>query len=123
MKLFDIRRKHAIPGAADALPGRDTPLPVAAAHAVLGSPMQGPFPEQIEQAVFAMGCFWGVERVFWQQEGVYTTAVGYAGGHTQNPTYQEVCSGQTGHNEVVLVVFDPEVCSFEQLLKVVFYFP
>lgn len=118
MKLFDIRKKHAIPSAADALPGRSTALAVAEKHAVLGTPMLGPFPEHLEQAVFAMGCFWGVERVFWQLPGVYTTAVGYAGGPTPNPTYQEVCSGATGHTEVVLVVFDPEQIAYEALLKV-----
>ncbi|GAB5414812.1 MAG: peptide-methionine (S)-S-oxide reductase MsrA [Congregibacter sp.] len=118
MKLFDIRKKHAIPSAEDALPGRATPLAVAERHAVLDAPMRGPFPAGLEQAVFAMGCFWGVERLFWKLPGVYTTAVGYAGGHTPNPTYQEVCSGATGHTEVVLVVFDPAQLAYEDLLKV-----
>ncbi len=106
----------AMPGPDQALPGRDTPLPVAAAHFVNGHPLQAPFPEGMQQIVFGMGCFWGAERGFWQIEGVYTTAVGYAAGYTPNPTYREVCSGQTGHNEVVLVVFDPGLVSCEALL-------
>ncbi len=101
----------------DALPGRDDGMPVAARHAVLGTPMRPPFPEGLEQAVVAMGCFWGAERVFWQAEGVYTTAVGYAGGHTPNPTYEEVCSGRTGHTEAVLVVFDPAKISYGDILQ------
>ncbi len=92
-------------------------MPVPAEHAVLGHPLTGPFPEALEQAVFGMGCFWGAERIFWQADGVYTTAVGYAGGYTPNPTYEEVCSGSTGHTEVVLVAWDPVKTSFEQLLK------
>jgi peptide-methionine (S)-S-oxide reductase len=104
--------------AADALPGRETPMPLASAHAVLGTPMAPPFPEGMQQAVFGMGCFWGAERKFWEAPGVYTTAVGYAGGFTPNPTYQEVCSGRTGHTEVVLVVFDPAKTSYEGMLKV-----
>ncbi|MDP5054023.1 MAG: peptide-methionine (S)-S-oxide reductase, partial [Congregibacter sp.] len=103
MKLFDLRKKHALPDAQRALPGRDTPMPVAERHAVLDAPLRGPFPGQMQQAVFGMGCFWGVERLFWQQEGVFSTAVGYAGGHTPNPSYDEVCSGGTGHTEAVLV--------------------
>ncbi|MEM7166531.1 MAG: peptide-methionine (S)-S-oxide reductase MsrA [Planctomycetota bacterium] len=99
-----------------ALPGRDQPLPVPDAHHVLGQPLCPPFPEGFEQAVFGMGCFWGAERRFWQLSGVYTTAVGYLGGYTPNPTYEEVCSGGTGHNEVVLVVFDPTVIGYETLL-------
>ena len=118
VKLFDLRRKHALPTAETALPGRDAEMPVAAAHGVLGNPMKGPFPEGLEQAIFAMGCFWGVERMFWKLPGVYTTAAGYAGGFTPNATYDEVCSGKTGHTEVVLVVFDPEQTSFDALLKV-----
>src|SRR5947209_16603320 len=102
---------------ADALPGRDQQMPVAAAHAVLGAPMTPPFPDGMEQVVVGLGCFWGAERKFWQAPGVYTTAVGYAGGHTPNPTYDEVCSGRTGHTEVVLVVFDPDVVSYEELLR------
>lgn len=117
MGLFDIRKKHLMPSPQDALPGRDEAMPVPAKHFVNGNPLQGPFPQGYEQAVFGMGCFWGVERMFWQLEGVYTTAAGYAAGFTPNPTYREVCSGQTGHNEVVLVVYDPEVISYEALLK------
>ena len=101
-----------------ALPGRDTPIPVPERHDVLGTPMQPPFPEQMEQLVVGLGCFWGAERLFWGLDGVYTTAVGYAGGFTPNPSYEEVCSARTGHTEVVLVVFDPSKVSYEQLLKV-----
>ena len=104
MKLFSDPR---LPTAEEALPGRDEPIRVPAAHLVLGTPLTPPFPEGYEHAIFGMGCFWGAERMFWQADGVYTTAVGYAGGHTPNPTYEEVCSGRTGHTEVVLVVFDP----------------
>ena len=110
--------KQTLPTAEQALPGRDTPVTVAARHAVNGHPLQSPFPAGMQQAVFAMGCFWGAERRFWQQSGVYSTAAGYAGGHTPNPTYEEVCSGLTGHTEVVLVVFDPQVTSYAALLKV-----
>jgi peptide-methionine (S)-S-oxide reductase len=117
MSLFGIRKKHSIPDATSALPGRDTAMPVPAQHYVNGNPLQPPFPEHLEQAVFGMGCFWGVERIFWQLPGVYTTAVGYAAGVTPNPTYQEVCSGQTGHNEVVLVVYDPTQITYGALLK------
>ena len=92
-------------------------MPVPASHLVLGSPLVGPFPEGTDQAVFGMGCFWGAERVFWRAPGVYTTAVGYAGGYTPNPTYEEVCSGRTGHTEAVLVVFDPKVTSYDELLR------
>ena len=107
-----------LPSAEQALPGRDTPLPVPDAHYVNGHPLQAPFPAGMQQAVFALGCFWGAERRFWQQPGVWTTAVGYAGGHTPNPTYEETCSGLTGHTEAVLVVFDPQQISYEALLKV-----
>jgi len=107
-----------LPGAEQALPGRDTPLAVPDAHYVNGHPLQAPFPAGMQQAVFALGCFWGAERRFWQQPGVWTTAVGYAGGHTPNPTYEETCSGLTGHTEAVLVVFDPQLTSYEALLKV-----
>jgi peptide-methionine (S)-S-oxide reductase len=100
-----------------ALPGRDTEVPVAARHAVLGTSMKPPFPEGMEQIVLGMGCFWGAEKIFWQTPGVYTTAVGYAGGHTPNPTYEEVCSGSTGHAEVVLVVFDPAKTSLNEILR------
>ncbi len=107
-----------MPTADDALPGRDARMSVPAEHFVNGHPLEGPWPEQLEQAVFGLGCFWGAERRFWQTDGVYSTAVGYAGGITPNPTYEEVCSGRTGHTEVVLVVFDPEVVRFDALLKV-----
>jgi peptide-methionine (S)-S-oxide reductase len=100
-----------------ALPGRDEPMPVAARHEVLGTPLFPPFPEGLQRAVFGMGCFWGAERVFWQAEGVSTTAAGYAGGFTPNPSYEEVCSAATGHAEVVLAVFDPNVTSFEAMLQ------
>jgi peptide-methionine (S)-S-oxide reductase len=116
MDLFELRKKHAMPTAETALPGRDDAMPVPAAHFVNGHKLKGPFPEHLEQAIFGMGCFWGVERKFWQTRGVFTTAVGYAAGLTPNPTYQEVCSGMTGHNEVVLVVFDPAEVTYEQLL-------
>lgn len=109
-----------LPTAAEALPGRATAMPVPAAHFIHDRPLQGPFPEGMETAMFGLGCFWGAERRFWQKHGVYTTAVGYAGGHTPNPTYQEVCTGRTGHNEVVLVVFDPAVISYLDLLKAFF---
>jgi peptide-methionine (S)-S-oxide reductase len=100
-----------------ALPGRDAPMPVPARHEVLGTPIAPPFPEGLERIVVGMGCFWGAERVFWQADGVYTTAVGYAGGYTPNPTYEEVCSAGTGHAEVVLAVFDPAVTSYETMLR------
>ena len=108
--------KQRLPRAQDALPGRDTPLPLHNAHAVHGRPLQGEF-AGLEQVQFGMGCFWGAERVFWSLPGVVTTAVGYAGGSTPNPTYREVCSGQTGHAEVVLVVYDPAQVAFETLLQ------
>ena len=116
MGLF--RDKTRIPDPADALPGREERMPVVAAHAVLGNPMTPPFPEGFESAVFGLGCFWGAERIFWQAPGVWTTAVGYAAGHTRNPTYEEVCSGMTGHNEVVLVVFDPARTPYEAILRI-----
>ena len=102
----------------EALPGRDMPMPVIHDHTVLGTPLTGPFPSHLETAMFGLGCFWGAERVFWSIPGVYTTAVGYAAGKTPNPTYDEVCTGQTGHNEVVLVVFDPAVVTYADLLGV-----
>jgi peptide-methionine (S)-S-oxide reductase len=103
--------------AAEALPGRDDAMPVPARHEVLDTPIAPPFPEGLEQAVVAMGCFWGAERIFWQAPGVYMTAVGYAGGFTKNPTYEEVCSGRTGHTEAVLVVYDPKQTSYEEILR------
>ena len=111
-------KKTRMPEPEEALPGRTARMRVAPAHAVLGTPMEPPFAEGLQQAMFGLGCFWGAERKFWQQEGVHTTAVGYAAGYTPNPTYEEVCSGLTGHNEVVLVVFDPEQLPYEQLLRV-----
>ncbi len=117
MGLFDIRKKHLMPTVESALPGRDQEMPVPEQHFVNGRQLKGPFPDHLEMAMFGMGCFWGVERMFWQLPGVYTTAVGYAAGLTPNPSYQEVCSGQTGHNEVVLAVFDPGEVSYADLLK------
>jgi peptide-methionine (S)-S-oxide reductase len=112
-------RKSEMVRAEDALPGRtDQTMPVPATHHVNGNPIAGPWPDGFKTAIFAMGCFWGAERIFWQTPGVYSTAVGYAGGFSPNPTYEEVCSGRTGHAEVVLAVFDPEQVSFDQLLKV-----
>ena len=116
--MFFTRKKSTMVPAGEALPGRPDAIPTAESHFVNGNPLKGPFPEGLETAMFGMGCFWGVERMFWKLEGVYTTAVGYAGGYTPNATYQEVCTGQTGHNEVVLVVFDPDVISYEALLQV-----
>jgi len=115
MHLFRNKTSMVEPG--DALPGRDQPIPVPARHDVLGNPIAPPFPEGLERAVFGMGCFWGAERIFWQAEGVWTTAVGYAGGYTPNPTYEEVCSGRTGHAEVLLAVFDPNVTSYDAMLR------
>ena len=112
------RDKTRMPAAEDMLPGRARAMPVAATHAVLGTPTQPPFPSQMQSLIVGMGCFWGAERVFWQAEGVYTTAVGYAGGGTPNPTYEEVCSGRTGHAEVVLVVFDPGVTRIDAMLRI-----
>jgi len=115
MRLFG--KSLELPNAAEALPGRATPMPVGDRHFVNGQPMQGPFAAGLQQAVFGLGCFWGAERRFWLMDGVVSTAVGYAGGHTPNPTYQEVCSGATGHAEVVLVVFDPAKVSYDALLR------
>lgn len=115
--MFTLRKKTQIPSAEEAMPGRATPHAVPARHYVNGNSMQTPFPEGISTVFFGLGCFWGAERCFWQLDGVYSTAVGYAGGHTVNPTYQDVCSGQTGHNEVVLVAFDETAIGFSSLLK------
>jgi peptide-methionine (S)-S-oxide reductase len=114
--LFN-RKPPTIVDAATALPGRETEMPVPARHEVLGTPLRPPFPEGVQTVVLGMGCFWGAERIFWQAEGVYSTAVGYAGGFTPNPTYEEVCSGQTGHTEVVLVAFDTARTGLEEMLK------
>jgi peptide-methionine (S)-S-oxide reductase len=114
--MFGLRDKTSLVDRESALRGRETEIPVPERHAVLGTPMKPPFPEGFEQIVVAMGCFWGAERVFWQAPGVYTTAVGYAGGFTPNPTYEEVCSGKTGHAEAVLVVFDPAKTSYDKML-------
>lgn len=114
---MNLLRKLSLPSAEDALPGRVETMPVPPQHFVNGRPMREPFPEGMERFVGGLGCFWGAERAFWQLEGVFTTAVGYAGGHTPNPTYEEVCSGATGHTEVVLAIFDPTVISYRDLLR------
>jgi peptide-methionine (S)-S-oxide reductase len=116
--MFMFKKSLDIPSKADALPGRPNPIRTAATHFVNGNPLKGPYPAGLETAIFGLGCFWGAERKFWELgDGIYTTAVGYAGGPTPNPTYEEVCSGRTGHNEVVLVVYDPKKISYEKLLK------
>ena len=115
--MFLFSKPTAMVQPDEALPGRDEQMPVPAAHEVLGTPIAPPFPEGLEQAIVGMGCFWGAERVFWRAPGVYTTAVGYAGGYTKNPTYEEACSGRTGHTEAVLVVFDPKETSYEEILR------
>jgi Peptide methionine sulfoxide reductase len=116
--MFFMRKTTALPSATEALPGRATPIPTATRHFVNGRALQPPYPEGLEQAVFGLGCFWGAERKFWELgDGIFTTAVGYAGGYTPNPTYEEVCSGRTGHTEAVLVVFDPKKVPYEKLLK------
>ena len=115
--MFFTKRPVEVPNATTALPGRDQATEIANKHFVLGNPITGPIPDGFQQAMFGMGCFWGVERIFWQIAGVWTTAVGYAGGQTKNATYEDVCSGKTGHNEVVWVVFDPAIVSYETLLK------
>ena len=116
--MFMSRKKPEMPTAATALEGRAEPIPTASQHFVIkGRPLKGPWPAGLETAMFGLGCFWGAERKFWEMPGVWTTAVGYAGGSTPNPTYQEVCSGQTGHTEAVLVVFDPKQVSYDALLK------
>jgi peptide-methionine (S)-S-oxide reductase len=115
--MFGLRHKTTMVDPAAALPGRDRVMPVPASQYVLGTPLKPPFPDGLEQLIVGMGCFWGAERVFWQTAGVYTTAVGYAGGFTPNPTYEEVCSGRTGHAEVVLVVFDPAKVPYSEILR------
>lgn len=115
--MFAPGKLNGMPRPEEALPGRDVPMAVPDKHHVLGTPLRAPFPAGLQQAIFGLGCFWGAERKFWQHSGVYTTAVGYAAGYTPNPTYQEVCSGYTGHNEVVLVVFDPAQTGYDDLLK------
>ncbi|UCH30624.1 MAG: peptide-methionine (S)-S-oxide reductase MsrA [Myxococcales bacterium] len=116
--FFASEKKLRMPTPEQALPGRDTEMPVAGKHFVLDAPLRGPFPEDTQQAMFGLGCFWGAERKFWEKVGVFTTAVGYAAGATPNPTYEEVCSGLTGHNEVVLVVYRPAEVTYDELLKV-----
>ena len=116
--MFNFRKRLDLPTKAEALPGRDAPIPTAERHFVNGHPLKGPYPDGAEKAIFGLGCFWGAERKFWELgDGVYVTAAGYSGGVTPNPTYEEVCSGLTGHNEVVLVVFDPAKISYEALLR------
>ena len=116
--MFMFKKSLDLPSKDQALPGRPDPIRPAAKHFVNGNPLKGPYPAGLEMAIFGMGCFWGAERKFWELgDGIYATAVGYAGGHTPNPTYEEVCSGRTGHNEVVLVVYDPKKVSYEKLLK------
>lgn len=116
--MFGFGKKTVIPRPEEALPGRSEAMPVPARHFVNGHPLTPPFPDGLEFAIFGLGCFWGAEQKYWESRGVYSTAVGYAGGHTPNPTYREVCSGRTGHNEVVWAVFDPAVVSYEELLKI-----
>ncbi|MET0183604.1 MAG: peptide-methionine (S)-S-oxide reductase MsrA [Caulobacterales bacterium] len=118
--MFATRKKLELPTAAEALPGRAAPIPTSKTHYVSGHPIQPPFPGGLEEAQFALGCFWGAERKFWQTDGVYATAVGYGGGLTPNPTYEEVCSGRTGHTELVRVIFDPQKVSYGALLKLFF---
>jgi peptide-methionine (S)-S-oxide reductase len=112
------QKKLILPDAAQALPGRSAEMPVPESHFVTGNPLKGPFPDGLRKAAFGLGCFWGAERLFWEMSGVYTTASGYAGGLTPNPDYREVCSGMTGHTEVVLIVYDPETVSYDELLAV-----
>jgi peptide-methionine (S)-S-oxide reductase len=115
--MFSFRKKTTLPTPTEALPGRAAPIPTAETHFVSGRALKGPYPEGLQKAMFGLGCFWGAERKFWQLPGVWVTAVGYAGGFTPNPTYEETCSGRTGHNEVVLVVYDPAKVSYDDLLK------
>ena len=116
--MYGMGKKTRMPAPGEALPGRTVKMPVPAQHHVNGHPLEPPYPEGMETALFGLGCFWGAERKFWEVHGVYSTSVGYAGGYTPNPGYQEVCSGMTGHNEVVQVVYDPAIVSYEQLLRV-----
>ncbi len=118
MALFGLGKKLTLPSTTEALPGRNQPMPIPSTHFVNGNPLAPPYPPPMELALFGLGCFWGAERKFWQLPGVFSTAVGYAAGVTPNPTYQEVCTGMTGHNEVVQVVYDPAQVSYEELLKV-----
>jgi peptide-methionine (S)-S-oxide reductase len=118
--MFSLKKLLQVPSPQDALPGRAQPIPTAEKHFVSGRPLKGPYPEGFEQAMFGLGCFWGAEKAFWNIPGVWVTAVGYAAGHTPNPTYEEVCSGATGHNEAVLVVYDPKQVSYGQLVKAFF---
>jgi len=118
--MFGTKQKERMPTPEEALPGRDATMPVPARHFVLDAALEGPFPAPLQRALFGLGCFWGAERKFWGLEGVHSTAVGYAAGYTPNPTYREVCSGLTGHNEVVLVVYDPRRLTYERLLEVFF---
>jgi peptide-methionine (S)-S-oxide reductase len=111
-------KKLVLPAVADALKGRPTPMPITNRHAVLGHPIAPPFPDHVQQAVFALGCFWGAERKFWQTSNIFSTAVGYSGGYTPNPSYEEVCSGLTGHTEVVSVMYDPSLMTYEELLRI-----
>ena len=111
-------KKLRLPMPQEALPGRDAPIPTATHHFVSGRPLHGPYPQGMETAYFGMGCFWGVERMFWQREGVWLTMAGYGAGYTPNPTYQEVCTGKTGHNEIVRVIYDPKLVSFNELLRI-----
>jgi peptide-methionine (S)-S-oxide reductase len=117
MVMMLFTRKFRMPEPGEALPGREAAMTVPERHDVLGTPLMPPFPEGLEQAVFGMGCFWGAERIFWEAPGMWTTAVGYAGGYTPNPTYEEVCSGRTGHAEVLLAVFDPKLTSYDEMLR------
>jgi peptide-methionine (S)-S-oxide reductase len=117
--LFFSDKKPRIPTAVEALPGRDTVMLIPKYHYVNGVSLSGPFASNLDKIIFGIGCFWGAERIFWQLPGVYVTAVAYAGGHTPNPTYEEVCSGKTGHNEVVLVVYDPTQIEFDSILKII----